>query len=252
MGRRIIYKIGNRPENSIAENDWSELQKLQHWYNSEFKWTGGKLLFKRYVMFPNVEEFADLDRSIWEIIGERHQTLASQGLPEMAIVSQLEKDGLVSVKWGGYYDGCLASGFTRVADNEWNAFLICDFLLKVSMMLSNVTILAQDEGRFIKTGKVYFRRGNVFVEKNDNYSRETIGELVESRHVFSIVDPEKYDKHPSFKNIIPEFNKLNAQERLAHLRNWNWLGYDDTYDIDGDDLKGFDLNQKVREFRLAS
>ncbi len=251
MGRRIIYKIENRPENSITEQEWAELQKLQHWYNSEFDWSGGKLLFKRYVIFPNAEEFADLDRSIWEIIGERHQTLASQGLPEIGIISQLERDGLVSVKWGGYFDGCLASGFTRVADNEWNAFLVCDFLLKASMVLSHATIRAEDEGRFIKTATVQFRRGNVLVAGEDPLAREPVSDIFAERRVFSIVDPEKYEKHPGFKNIIPEFHKLNPQERLAHLRNWNWLGYDDTYDVDGDDVKGFNLNLKVREFLQA-
>lgn len=252
MGRRIIYKIENQVENSVTDQEWSELKKLQHWYNSEFDWSGGKLLFKRYVIFPNVEEFAGLDRSIWEIIGERHRTLASHGLPEIEIISQLERDGLVSVKWGGYFDGCLASGFTRVAGNEWNAFLVCDFLLKTSMILSHATLLAEDEGRFIKTAKVRFRQGNVLVAGEDPLTREPVSELIAGRRIFSIVDPEKYDKHPAFKNIIPEFNKLNTQERLAHLRNWNWLGYDDSYDVKGDDFKGFNLNLKVREFRQAA
>lgn len=249
MGRRIIYKIERKPENVIAEYEWAELQKLQHWYNSEFVWSSGKLLFKRYVIFPNTEDFSDLDSNIWEIIRERRQWLAGKGCSDIEIVRQLEKDGLVSVKWGGYFDACWASGFTRVVDNEWNAYLVCDFLLKASTILSRASLLVEDEGRFIKTGKVYMKQGEVFVpgELLDDASIRT---LVDSKHLFSVVDPEKYEKHQGFKNIIPEFHKLNAQERLEHLRHWNWLGYDDAYDENGDDRKGFDLNVKVRAFHL--
>ncbi|MGH2568895.1 MAG: hypothetical protein ACRDGA_11200 [Bacteroidota bacterium] len=250
MGRRIIYKVENRPGNSIAETEWAELLKLQHWYNSEFDWSGGRLQFKRYVFFPNVEEFADLMNNIWEIIGERRQTLLSQGLSDLEIVSQLERDGLVSVKWGGYFDDCLASGFTRVADNEWNAFLVCDFLLKASTILSRATIIAQDEGRFIKTGKASFKSGNVFVASDGHFGRAAIEGLLFERRLFSIVDPSKYEKHPALRNTIPQFHQLDASERLEYLRNWNWLGYDDGYDRNGDDLQGFNLNLKVREFKL--
>src|SRR3989442_10557590 len=35
-----------------------------------------------------------------------------------SIIAQLEADGLVIAKRGGYFDQCLASGFTRVAGNE--------------------------------------------------------------------------------------------------------------------------------------
>lgn len=249
MGRRIIYKIEQKPENVIEETEWAELQKLQHWYNSEFVWSSGKLLFKRYVIFPNTEDFIDVDSDIWEIIRKRRQQLAVEGLSDIEIVSQLEKDGLISVKWGGYFDGCVASGFTRVADNEWNAYLVCDFLLKASTLLLHASILVEDEGRFIKTGKLYFKQGEVLVPRNV-HEQQAFREFVESRHFFSVVDPGKYEKHPMFKNMIPEFNKLNAQERLEHLRRWNWLGYDDAYDENGDDRKGFDLNLKVRAVRL--
>jgi hypothetical protein len=249
MGRRIIYKIEQTPDNRITDEEWSELQKLQHWYNSEFVWSNGKLLFKRYVIFPNTEDFSDLDSNIWEIIRQRRQRLVEEGFTETEVVAQLEKDGLVSVKWGGYFDGCLASGFTRVADNEWNAYLVCDFLLKASTICSTASILVEDEGKFIKTGKLYMKQGEVLVPRSV-YERSSFREFIEARRLFSIVDPEKYEKHPRFKNIIPEFNKLNAEERLEQLRRWNWLGYDDSYDEHGDDRKGFDLNQKVRAIRL--
>jgi hypothetical protein len=232
----------------VTNDEWSEVLRLQHWYNSEFEWTGNRLAFKRYVLFPNAEEFSDLDHTVWEIIAQRHQTLVTEGRTEEEIVVQLERDGLVFVKWGGYFDGCYASGFTRVADNEWNAYLVCDFLLKASLICKRATIVVSDEGKFIKTGVVFLREGNVLVPDD---STGVSASLVEARHVFSVVDPEKYDGHPAAKHIIPEFSKLTAQERLKYLKQWNWLGYDDSYDANGDDRKGFDLNTKVRSFQIV-
>jgi hypothetical protein len=250
MGRRIIYTIQQQPENIVTESEWSELQRLQHWYNSEFIWSGGKILFKRYVIFPNTEQFSDFESSIGEIIRQRRQSLVQQGFTELEIVAQLQKDGLISVKWGGYFDGCIASGFTRVADNEWNAYLVCDFLLKASLILAHATITVQDEGKFIKVKKVFFKQGEVIIPPE--FSRQaSVRELVETNHLFSIVDPEKYDKHPMFNNVVPEFQALNARERRELLRQWNWLGYDDSYDEHGDDRKGFNLNLKVRKYHLS-
>ncbi len=252
MGRRIIYKIEDRPGNSVTESEWADIQKLQHWYNSEFQWSTGKLAFKRHVLFPNTEEFSDLDQSVWELISQRHQSLQAQGFSEHEVVAQLEKDRLVFVKWGGYFDGCIASGFTRVADNEWNAYLVCDFLLKASTLCPSATFQIIDEGKFVKTGTVWLRNGVGLLPKSLVRSDVSVELLVEERRVFSIVNAQKYDKHPAFRNLIPEFNSLELKERRALVRNWNWLGYEDSYDAHGDDLKGFNLNSKVQKFEIIA
>ncbi len=248
MGRRIIYRIEEKEGNAFSESEWNAVLRLQHWYNSEFMWTAGKIAFKRYVLFPNTEDFSGLDISVWELVARRYQSLQQEGRSDEEIVRQLERDRLVTVKWGGYFDHSLASGFTRVADNEWNAYLVCDFLLKASTILKQATMVVIDEGKFIKTGTVYMRDGMVLLEEK-NIDNVVQG-FVQAGHVFSLVNPEKYDKHPVFKNIIPEFNSLKKGERRALVRNWNWLGYEDGYDEAGDDVDGFDLNRKVKEFRL--
>ncbi|HAL55110.1 MAG TPA: hypothetical protein DCP63_01200 [Bacteroidetes bacterium] len=243
MGRRIIYRIEDRPENVVEEYRWDEVKRLQHWYDSEFTWTAGRLGFKRYVVFPNTNEFGGLDVSLWKIIAKRHQSLVEEGLSELEVVNQLEREKLVVVKWGGYFDDSLASGFTRVADNEWNAFLVCDFLLKASTLCPNATINLSDEGKFIKTGSVRLRNGKALL-----FRSELAQGIDPSARCFSIVDPQKYDGHPEFRNFVPEFNRLEKKKKREVLRNWNWLGYGDGYDVGGDDKRGFDLNAKVREF----
>jgi hypothetical protein len=250
MGRRIIYRIEDSGTNRFSDEEWDELERLQHWYNSEFSWSTGRLAFKRFALFPNTEDFENLETPIWDVISKRHQGLRADGLTEREIISQMEKDKLVVVKWGGYYDSCLASGFTRVADNEWNAYLACDFLLKASTLLPHAIISVTDEGKFVKTGRVELRNASVNLPREVLASDKEAGELLRTGRIFAVVDAEKYNRHPSFRNIIPEFNKLKASERKKLVRNWNWLGYEGNFDADGDDRKGFDLNAKVRLFGL--
>jgi hypothetical protein len=203
---------------------------------------------KRFILFPNAEDFQNIETPIWELIGQRHAALRAQGLSEPEIIFQMEKDKLIIVKWGGYYDNCLASGFTRVADNEWNAYLVCDFLLKASTLCPNAIINVYDEGRFIKTGQTDFKNGIVEVGKAEVTADVDAEDLCATRRVFSVVDPEKYNRHPAFRNMIPEFGKLKTSERMKLIKNWNWLGYEGNFDVNGDDRNGFDLNTKVRSF----
>ena len=251
MGRRIIYRIEESGANQFTDEEWDQVERLQHWYNSEFSWSTGRLAFRRYVMFPNAEDFENVETPIWDVISKRHQTLQAEGLTEREIMSQMEKDKLLVVKWGGYYDNCLASGFTRVADNEWNAYLVCDFLLKASTLLPDAIINVTDEGKFVKTGQVQLRNASVILSRDVLTSDKEAGALLRSGRIFAVVDADKYNRHPSFRNIIPEFNKLKASERKKLIRNWNWLGYEGNFDADGDDQKGVDLNAKVRLFEAA-
>jgi hypothetical protein len=248
VGRRIIYRIYDREGNRFTEDEWGEIDRLQHWYNSEFSWSTGRLAVKRYIFFPNAEDFQNVETPLWEVIGQRHASLRLQGLSEPEIVSQMEKDNLITVKWGGYYDNCLASGFTRIADNEWNAYLVCDFLLKASTLCPNARISAFDEGKFIKPGQADFKNGHVEVGKSGAFSDVEVEDLCSTRRIFSVVDAEKYNRHPAFRNMIPEFGKLKMSERKKLVNNWNWLGFDGNFDGNGDDARGFDLNTKVRSF----
>ena len=252
MGRRIIYRINDREGNRFTEGEWEEIDRLQHWYNSEFSWSTGRLAVKRYILFPNAEDFQNVETPIWELISQRKASLRGHGLSEPEIISQMEKDKLIIVKWGGYQDNCLASGFTRVADNEWNAYLVCDFLLKSSTLCPNARISVFDEGRFIKTGQVHFKNGIVQVEKAGGPPDVDVEDVCATRRVFSVVDPERYNRHPTFWNMIPEFGKLKMSERMKLVRNWNWQGYEGNFDANGDDLSGFDLNTKVRSFIVGT
>lgn len=245
MSRRILYKISDNPEYLVTEEEWDEVRRLQHWYNSEFSWTTGRLAFRRYVLFPNVEEFSGLDTSIWSLIEERTRRLRSEGMTEEETVRQLERDRLVFVKWGGYFDDCLASGFTRVADNEWNALLVCDFLLKVSTLIPHVLIELVDEGRFVRTGKLWLRDGVALVDRTGSGSQDSVTDLLKHRRLFAVVDPARYDRHPGLRNSIPNFNDLGREDRMALVQDWNWLGYEsrgEQNEVSG----GFDLNRKLR------
>jgi hypothetical protein len=145
----------------------------------------------------------------------------------------------------------LASGFTRVAGNEFNAFLVCDYLVKVSTLVPNATIDIYDEGLFVKTKNVLLTNCAALIPVREQGRSAFYTDVVEHRRVFSIVDPSKYDSYPRYRSTIPDFNSLKAEERSSIVQDWNWLGFETNYDANGDDIRGYDLNKKVKSIGLV-
>jgi hypothetical protein len=248
MARKIYYKIIDDGINNLTEEQWEEILRLQHWYNSEFIWTAGKLGFRMYAVFPNATNSSLTIDDLQKKIHERRQELLLKGLSENQMIHQLESEGLVFVQKGGYFDQCIASGFTRVAGNEFNAYLVCEFLLKTSMIASSAVISVYDEGEFIKTKRIKLSNTDVLLESTEESTSRYIDEIITHRHLFGIVDPAKYDYYPHFRTTISEFNDMEIEDKLSIVKDWNWLGYGRNFDRNGDDVQGFDLNKKVRNF----
>lgn len=250
MARKLYYKILDDNYNRITDKQWDDILRLQHWYNSEFIWTAGKLGFKMYAVFPNIDVATNNIAELQLIIRRRHKELRDEGLSDNQAIQQLESEGLITAQRGGYFDKCIASGFTRVADNEFNAYLVCEFLLKASLLAPEVVINVFDEGDFIKSKNIELQSGRVIIRSENQIEYSYFQELINHRHVFSIVDPAKYNDHPKFQHTIIGFNDLAANAKQNILKDWNWLGFENNYDQHGDDMKGCDLNKKVVKFEI--
>ena len=252
MARKLYYTIPDDGKNSISDKEWEEILRLQHWYNSEFIWTAGRIALKMFAVFPNTDNTLYNEDELWQKILSLRRQLRAEGHSENDIVQHLEMEDLIIVKKGGYFDNCIASGFTRVAGNEFNAYLLCEFLLKVSLIVPNISIDIRDEGEFIKSKQVTFRQGNVLLSRNEKTKSSYLQEMITNRHVFAIVDAAKYYQFPKFKTTIFNFNNLTKEEKSSILQDWNWLGFDNNYDLHGDDIMGFDLNKKIQSFELKA
>ncbi len=252
MARKLYYKIIDDGRNRITDGEWERILSLQHWYNSEFFWTAGRLALKMYAVFPNVPDDSADAEALRRRIGERRREMRDQGLTENETIQRLAAEGLIIAQKGGYFDKCLASGFTRVASNEFNAYLVCEFLLKSSLLAPDAVLTAYDEGEFVKPKLVKFQAGRVTVPLRDTTRASLYERMIVNRHVFSIVDAAKYDQFPRFRTTIADFNELSDDERLSILKDWNWLGFENNFDLNGDDIQGFNLNKKVLEFELEN
>ena len=250
MARKLYYKIADDGKNSLSAEEWDEIIKLEHWYNSEFIWTAGKLAFKMYAVFPNFDHPFVSEDELWHHIITRRKELRNAKRTEQEIIQTLEYENLIIAKRGGYFDGCLASGFTRVAANEWNAYLVAEFLLRSSRIAKNALVTIIDEGEFVKPKVVNVQNGRVMVPLRDASKNGYFEAMIANRHVFSVVDSAKYDKYPAFKTTISDFNELDIDERRTIVNDWHWLGFENDFDLNGDDIQGYDLNKKVDEFFL--
>jgi hypothetical protein len=250
MARKLYYKINDDGETRLTDEEWVKIARLQHWYNSEFIWTAGKLALKMYVVFLNTDQQNMSQGELEYMVQRRREEYVRLGFTENEIILHLEKENLIVAKRGGYFDDCLASGFTRVAGNEFNAFLVCDFLLKISLICPRAVISVHDEGEFIKTKHVNVQGGEIHIPLAKPSKIPHYQNMIEHRHVFSIVDAAKYDHYPRYVSTIPNFNDMTPAERKNILKEWNWLGFESNYDINGDDIQGYNLNQKVKAFVL--
>ena len=251
MGRKLYYRVEDTPSNSISDEEWDRILRLQKWYNSEFIWSCGRVAFKMFSVFPNWEYLSIDSASYWDAVRKRACDLRRTTANENEVTRTLEREKLVIAKKGGYFDGSLASGFTKVAANEFNAYLVCEFILKSSTIARDAEFILRDEGGFVKCREVVIKQGIVKVIPKDSRSQSRVRELVENRRVFSIVNPTKYDKFPKFKTTVVGFNDLDEDDRRLIVKDWNWLGFSGAYDRDGDDIVGYDLNQKVLGFEIG-
>ena len=251
MARKVYYKVLPNKSRELPDSDWEAILRLQHWYNSEFVWTAGRLALKMFAVFPNTEKKGLSAEETATRISERQRELEQEQKSQNKIIRILLSEGLIIALAGGYFDNCLASGFTRTAGNEFNAYLVCEFLLKVSRILPDLTIDVYDEGEFIKSHHVQFSNGSVYVPIEEEERRWYYDAIVRNRHVFSVVDAAKYDNLPHFRVTVPDFDELSPREKMSVLKDRSWLGFENNYDINGDDIQGYDLNKRVVEFFVS-
>jgi hypothetical protein len=251
MPRALRYYIPDLVENRIANDEWREIARLQHWYNSEFIWSCDRISLKRFILFPNYDAMPEMPyRTAKFHFRKRFLAKKIELQDEVAAVRAMEEEGLYSVRWGGVRDNSLASGLTHVADNEFNAYLLCEFLLKCSTIAREATFHVEDEGRFILPGRAMFRDGAVLIFKDDLYP-EGVDIPLDVPQVFSVVNPAKYDDHPHFQQNVEDVNDLDDDELHAATSEFGVLGFAPNYDSAWGDSEGLNLQLRARKLELV-
>jgi hypothetical protein len=250
MPRSLRYFIPDSTDNGISNAEWKEIARLQHWYNSEFIWSCDRLAMKRFILFANYDKLPEMPyRTAKFHFRKRFLAKKIELQDEIAAVRAMEEEGLFSVRWGGVRDNSIASGITRVADNEFNAYLVCEFLLKCSTIAREATFHVEDEGGFILPGRAMFRDGSVLISRDDLYP-EGVDVPLDVPQVFSVVNPAKYDEHPRFEQSVEDFEELDDEEIHAASHEFGVLGFAPNYDSAWGDNEGLNLQLRARRVEL--
>jgi hypothetical protein len=115
-------------------------------------------------------------------------------------------------------------GFTKVADDEWNALLVVRFLIWASATLPDHTIEADDEGQYILASSLVIRGGVPHVDlprlRRTRARNERAGSSTAwiDRAISFGVKGELFAKLPAADhcNRVPDFRELDAsREELA-------------------------------------
>jgi hypothetical protein len=145
MGRTIHYSAADDGINAITDEEWGKIEELQGEYNAKHAWTCENLCFERFSIYPNWTAWRETGLSTQEVWNQINQAMEMpKGLGE------LQEQGLVEVNFGGYQGkGFLASGFTKVRENEENAALVIKFLIEASLLAPRIRIKVSDEGDYL-------------------------------------------------------------------------------------------------------
>ena len=246
MPRALRYYVDDNGRNRITNEEWTQIAATQHWYNSEFFWSCDKIGLKRYILFPNYDHMPEMPyRTARFHFRKRLLAKKIEVGNWVEAVEALVDEGLFSVRWGGTRESSIASGITHVADNEYNAYLLAEFLLKCSTIVPDATFTLEDEGRFVLPGRAMFRQGKVLVHREDlaaTPQNETSGETPQ---IFSLVNHARYDDHPTFTQSIEDFDELDEAELAEAIGLTNGLGFGENYDDEEGDREGLDLQKRA-------
>jgi hypothetical protein len=144
MGRTIHYLVEDDGQNHITDAEWQSIEELQEKYNAGHTWTCEQLSLERFSVLPNWTAWKDGLR-----VGEAWRRIHAE-LQKPAGMQKLLDNGLIEVSKGGYRgSGYLMSGFTKVAENEFNASLVVSFLQEASRSAPGIRIKVHDEGDYL-------------------------------------------------------------------------------------------------------
>jgi hypothetical protein len=122
-------------------------------------------------------------------------------------------------------------------------------MLKCSTIAREATFVVEDEGRFILTGRVMFRDGEILVAREDVYGGSDQIPL-DIPQIFSVVNPSKYDEHPYFSQNVEDFPDLDDDELSASVSKYGVLGFAQNYETAWGDGEGLNLQLRARRVGL--
>lgn len=159
MGRTLHYTVINSEK--ITKEEKLSMLKISDFFNSgDFKdvWTCENFYLNPKQYYPNWNNGSD-----WNKIEQRYAKLESEGLNSLEIIEKLIEEGLAKANdinperiWG----------FTKVAGNEYNAFLVYMALITISKV-TKAKIRLRDEGEFLY-GPVLIKSGKVKINKEES------------------------------------------------------------------------------------
>jgi hypothetical protein len=156
MGRTIHYWIEKDGQNAMTDEEWQKIEELQDDYNRNHVWTCENLSFERFSIFPNWKEWDKAETNVQDVWLEISSAMDMPGGLE-----ELQRQNLVVIKYGGYMgEKYLASGFTKVGENEKNAALVVKFLIECSILAPRIKIKVSDEGDYL-AGPVLIQNGRM-------------------------------------------------------------------------------------------
>jgi hypothetical protein len=173
MGRTISYFVPKTTP--VSSQDFEEINRVQQEYNQRFTWECERLSLEQVSWWPlwanrNPNSALPLHLAAGEVY-----TLIQKKLDLGESLHTLAKKKYVKLQSGGYLGGKFsASGFTKIGDNEWEAYLVLRFLTWVSQRYPHLLLHVRDEGDFILAGSIILVGGQPKLDRRAIYEQRLL------------------------------------------------------------------------------
>jgi hypothetical protein len=92
-----------------------------------------------------------------------------------------------------------------------------------------------------------FRNGEILVQQEDLQAAGHDTSLLDTPQVFAVVNHEKYDEHPIFRQRLEEFDELDQTELVQAIGLSDGLGFGENYDTRWGDHDGLNLQMRAHK-----
>lgn len=144
MGRTLQYSIEKKSGGFTRANQMAMIEIAEKYNTGNYKdvWSCENYYFTPFNYYPRWD-----NKSTWKLIEQERAKLEKDKMQQIDICAALHKKGLIwfhnNPKNNKY------ESFTKVQGNEFNAFLVYQALLDLSLKIPSATIRLSDEGEFL-------------------------------------------------------------------------------------------------------
>jgi hypothetical protein len=243
MARTLFYFISSAAPEGMTACHWQTIEALRDFYNREFYLDRRRIQLAPVEYMPRWPEIYP-DSLLGTNDYELGWRLIQEQLHSGRSLEVMEREKLIVTKQNPEN---MYLGITQTRNNHWDAFLVCEFLLKVSYLSPDLSIEVFDESDFIPSGHLIIRNGEAEAQLSSSYIYWVKQEKVEWMEKYVLKNRELWESRKVFLPLERSALAVDLEKSKEIPLPIHW----DKLFTTNDEHGILDLNTKCQEVLFA-